>query len=147
MPGPDAEVTLRPVTRENVRAICDLRVAADQRELVGPAAYTVAEGAYEPSGWVTTVYADDTPVGVAYIDLASATPYLVRFMIDAAAQSRGFGAKAVDLMCTHLADEGHTQFEVTFVPKSGGAEGFWRRQGFADTGHLRDGEPVFIRDL
>jgi diamine N-acetyltransferase len=28
-----------------------------------------------------------------------------------------------------------------------GAEGFWRRCGFADTGRTRHGEPVFVRAL
>jgi diamine N-acetyltransferase len=50
-------VSLRPVTRENVRALCELRLADEQERLVAPAAFTVAEGHYEPgatlraAGW------------------------------------------------------------------------------------------------
>jgi hypothetical protein len=40
-------VSLQPVTRENVRAICDLQLAESQRHLVAPAAFTVAEGNYD----------------------------------------------------------------------------------------------------
>jgi len=37
-------VTLAPVTRDNVRAICEMKLAQDQVQLVAPPAFTVAEG-------------------------------------------------------------------------------------------------------
>lgn len=146
-PGRGATVSLRPVTSSNVRAMCDLRTTPEQRSLVGPAAYTVAESAYEPDGTLTAIYADDVPVGIGYVDTESDTPYLVRFMIDAGAQARGFGAAAVELLCERLRAEAWSALEVTFVPKVGGAQGFWERLGFTDTGRTRDGEPIYVRAL
>jgi diamine N-acetyltransferase len=53
-------VSLRPVTRENVRAVCELELADHQARLVAPAAFTVAEGHYEPGALLRAVYAADT---------------------------------------------------------------------------------------
>ena len=63
MSGHDV-VALRPVTRENVRAVCELRLAGDQRHLVAPAAFTVAEGHYEPDALLRAIYRDEHPAGV-----------------------------------------------------------------------------------
>lgn len=44
-------VALIPITRENVRSVCELAVDEHQRRLVAPAAYTIAEAqCYEPGG-------------------------------------------------------------------------------------------------
>jgi diamine N-acetyltransferase len=97
---------------------------------VGPAAYTVAESHYEPGALLRAVYLDDRPVGVLAVEVESGTPYLVRFMIDAAHQRRGWKT-----------------LETSFVPAAGGAKGFWRRCGFDDTGRRIHDEPVFARRL
>jgi hypothetical protein len=57
-------VSLRPVSRGNVRAVCDLPLADDQRHLVAPPAYTVAEAGYEPGALLRAIDLDDEPVGV-----------------------------------------------------------------------------------
>jgi diamine N-acetyltransferase len=46
---------LAPVTRENVRAVCELRLADGQERLVAPAAFTVAEGHFEPGALLCEV--------------------------------------------------------------------------------------------
>jgi diamine N-acetyltransferase len=58
------EVATRSVTRTNVRALCELRLGPDQHELVAPAAFTIAEGHYEPGALLRAIYADGEPVGV-----------------------------------------------------------------------------------
>jgi diamine N-acetyltransferase len=57
-------VSLREITAENVRAVCELEVAEDQRRLVAPASYTVAESAYEQGGLLRAINLDDAPVGI-----------------------------------------------------------------------------------
>jgi diamine N-acetyltransferase len=140
-------VSLRPVTRENVRAVCDLELADGQRHLVAPAAFTVAEGHYEPDALLRAIYDGERPAGVLLVELETGTPYLVRFMVDARQQGRGVGREAVELLCGELRRAGWTALETSFQPVDGGAEGFWRRCGFEDTGRTRDGEPVFVRVL
>jgi diamine N-acetyltransferase len=140
-------VSLREVSRENVRAVCELGLADDQRRLVAPAAFTVAELHYEPEALLRAIYLDDEPVGVLGVEVESGTPYLVRFMVGAGHQGRGIGRRAVELLADELRRDGWTVLETSFVPAEGGAEGFWRRCGFEDTGRVRHGEPVFVLTL
>ncbi|MEU3272789.1 GNAT family N-acetyltransferase [Saccharomonospora sp. NPDC006951] len=140
-------VSLRPLSRDNVRAVCELRLAENQRQLVAPAAYTVAEGNYEPDAILLAIHLADQPVGVLLVEVDSGTPYLVRFMIDVAVQGRGVGRHAVELLVEKLRKDGWSSLETSFVPVDNGAEGFWLRCGFRSTGRTRHGEPVFIREF
>ena len=81
------------------------------------------------------------------VETESGTPYLVRFMVDAARQRHGIGRQAVELLVDELRDQGWTTLETSFLPVEDGAEGFWRRCGFTDTGRTLHGEPVFVRVL
>ena len=142
------EVALRPVTRGNVRALCDLRLRPDQHELVAPAAVTIAEAHYEPAALLRAIYADDDPVGILLVETEGLVPYLVRFMITEQRQRSGIGRPAVELLAGELREVGATELEVSFVPVAGGAEGFWRRCGFTDTGRQNSfGERIFKRQL
>jgi diamine N-acetyltransferase len=140
-------VSLRAVTRENVRAVCELCLAGGQERLVAPAAFTIAEGHYEPGAVLRAIYAGDEPAGVLLVEVDSGIPYLVRFMVDAAHQGHGVGRRAVELLAEELRADGWAELETSFVAVDDGAEGFWRRCGFADTGRTRHGEPVFVRAL
>ena len=135
-------VSLRAVTRENVRAVCDLRLAHGQENLAAPAAYTVAEGHYEPGALLRAIHLDERPVGVLLVEVETGTPYLVRFMIDAGHQARGAGRAAVELLVAELREAGWSELEVSYLPVEGGEGAFWRRCGFADTGRELHGEPV-----
>jgi hypothetical protein len=64
-------------------------------------------------------------------------------MVDAARQRQGIGRRAVELLADELRAAGWAELETSFVPVDGGAEGFWRRCGFSDTGRIHDGEPLF----
>lgn len=141
-------VLLRPLSRENVRAVCELRLAENQHHLVAPAAYTIAEGNYEPDAILRAIYLDDKPVGVLLVEVDSGTPHLVRFMVDADHQGRGVGSRAVELLADELYQGGWRSLETSVVPvEGGGAEGFWRRCGFHGTERTHYGEPVFVRPL
>jgi diamine N-acetyltransferase len=140
-------ISLRPVTRENVRAVCDLRLADDQRHLVGPPAHTVAEAHYEPGALLRAIYLDDRPAGVLLVEIETGTPYLVRFMVDAAHQRQGIGRRAVELLADELRQAGWDSLETTFVPAEDGAGGFWVRCGFEDTERRLHEEPVFVLKL
>lgn len=140
-------VALEPVTRANVRAVCELQLADDQRDLVAPAAFTVAEAHYEPRPLLRAIVCDGVPVGVLLVDADREVPHVVRLMVDRDHQGRGVGRRAVEALVVELRAAGVKSLEVSFVPVPGGAEGFWRACGFGDAGRVADGEPVFRRDL
>ncbi len=140
-------VTVQEVERSNVRALCELKLAHGQEHLVAPAAYTIAEGLFEPGALLRAFFRGDRPVAVALVEVEFGTPHIVRFMVDAAAQGQGIGCIAVATLLAELTAVGYRHTEVSFVPTSGGSEGFWRRCGFSDTGRVEDGEPVFSTAL
>jgi diamine N-acetyltransferase len=136
-------VTLVPVTRENVRDVCQLEVRPDQRRLVAPAAYTVAEAlCHGPAAILRAIALDGRPVGVLWVQADEPVPFLVRFMIDAGRQGQGIGRRAIDLLLADLRAAGHAELELSYVPVEDGAEGFWLGCGFAPTGREHGGEKV-----
>src|SRR5829696_6456209 len=114
--APYESVVLRPVTRANVRPICDLELADSQRRLVAPAAYTVAEGNYEPGAILRAIYRGERPVGVLLVEVETGTPYLVRFMVDAEHQRAGVGRRAVELLVAELRAAGWSVLETSHTP-------------------------------
>jgi diamine N-acetyltransferase len=142
----DAEtVTLRDITRDNVRAIVRLKVRPDQQTFVADNATSLAEAHFQPHTRFWAVYADDTPVGfVQLIDYPDApVPYLWRFMIDAAHQGKGYGRQALLLVIAHVrARPTATALELSFVPAEGGPEPFYESMGFVRTGEMEGDEAV-----
>src|SRR5215208_1441188 len=83
-------VGLVEVTRENVEAVCRLRVAERQERLVAPAAQTVAEAkCHGRAAFLRAITFEAQPVGVVWVQTDEPVPYLVRFMIDVDWQGRG----------------------------------------------------------
>jgi diamine N-acetyltransferase len=148
IPAMTADVTLREVDRENVRAICDLQLAEGQDRYVAPAAYTVAESAYEPNPFLRAIYADGQPVGVLFVDQEDAVrPRLVRFMVDARHQRAGIGRRAIRLVAEHFTAAGAQELETSYQPGPQEPAGFYALCGFAETGREHGGERVVVLGL
>ena len=138
-------VTLRELTGETVRAICDLEVAPEQRGYVAPNAVSIAQAYFEPKAWFRAVYAGETPVGVVMLELDTAAKeyFLWRFMIAAEHQRRGYGRQALDLVVDHVRRlPGATKLVSSFVPGEHGPRGFYLGYGFVETGEVHGGERV-----
>ena len=139
-------VTLRQVTAETVRAICDLKVAAHQSNFVAPNAVSIAQAYFEPeNAWFRAVYADETPVGFLMLDddPANAEYGLWRFMIDERYQGQGYGRRALELLIAHVRTRpGATELLTSCVPGDGSPCPFYERMGFVYTGEEDDGELV-----
>lgn len=136
-------VTLREITRETVRGICDLAVAPGQQGMVAPNAVSIAEAHYEPKAWCRAIYADEEPVGFIMLLDDPDTPryYLWRLMIDARHQGRGFGKEAVLQLIDHVRTRpGATQLTVSWVPGDGGPAAFYEKLGFVATDRIEHGE-------
>jgi diamine N-acetyltransferase len=156
MPFPDknAVISLREVHAENVRTICLLDVAANQRGLVAPNALSLAQAYVHPTAWPRAVYAGEIPVGFAMLEDPTlvpsaadpATPIIIslwRFMIDARFQSLGFGESALSQLIAHArARPDARAMELSFVPQANNPEPFYQRLGFARTGEMDDDEVV-----
>ncbi len=143
------DVTLRPVDKDNVVALCGLSTKPGQERFVAPNAITLAEAHYYPDSLVRGIYADREPAGVLWVarENPDEPPFLVRLSIAGALQGRGIGARAMALLLDELRAAGETELELSFVPGDGGPQGFYERLGFSDTGRRLEDELVWRRDL
>jgi diamine N-acetyltransferase len=140
-----ADVTLREVTGETVRAICALAVAPGQEGFVAANSVSIAEAYFEPKAWFRAIYADDEPFGfgMLYDDPDTPEYFLWRLMIDGRHQGRGYGRRALDLLVDYVRSRpGASQLGSSYVPGDTGPGGFYRRYGFEETGELNEGQVV-----
>ncbi len=156
-----ALVSLRDVTKDNLRAISFLDVAPGQEGLVAPNAFSIAQAHFHPEAWFRAIYADETPVGFVMLEdwsqVADGQPALHqgdksvalwRFMIDARYQQFGFGTQTILLLIAYAKSRpGVTTMLLSFVPKANNPEGFYQRFGFARTGEVDDGEVIMSLKL
>ena len=140
-----AVVTLREITAETVRTICDLEVAPEQRGFVARNAESIAQAYFEPKAWFRAVYAGDEAVGFVMLldDREQERYYLWRFMIAAEHQGKGYGRAALDRLVAEVRTRpGARELLCSYVPGEGSPGEFYRRYGFVETGEEHGGERV-----
>jgi len=140
------EVSLRPVTTGNLRAICRLDVAENQRHTVAPNARSIAEAYFHrEEAWFRAIYAGEEPVGflMLYDSPVQGFYGLWRLMIDRRFQGRGYGRRAVELLIDYVRTRPKAkELIVSYHKGPGGPEGFYRKLGFVETGERADEEYV-----
>lgn len=145
-----AEVTLREITGESVRAICALEVAPEQRGFVAPNAISIAQAHFEPKAWFRAVYADDEPVGFVMLfeDAEKPEYFLWRLMVDAGHQGKGYGRRTLDLVVERVRGlPGAAELLTSYVPGDAGPRDFYLRYGFVETGEVEGAERVIRLEL
>jgi diamine N-acetyltransferase len=149
--SPEARVSLREITGETVRLICNLKVAPHQEHFVAPNAVSIAQAHFAPDvAWFRAVYAGETPVGFVMLedDAANAEYFLWRFMIDARFQGYGFGRQALGLLIEHVKTRPNaTALYTSCVPGEGSPGPFYEKMGFVYTGEVSDEELIMRLDL
>ncbi len=141
-------VGLVEVTRENVEAVCRLRVTERQQRQIAPSAQTVAEAkCHGRAAYLRAITLEGRPVGVVWVQTDEAVPYLVRFMVDVEWQGHGIGRRAVALVLNELRAMGVEAVELSYVPIEDGAERFWLACGFQPTGRMHGKEALARMDL
>ncbi len=145
--GSGAQVSLREVTAETVRTICELKVAPEQEQFVAPNAFSIAQAHFDQFAWFRAIYADETPVGFIMLSDNPEAPeyFLWRLMIAAEYQRMGFGQRAIALLVNYVRSRpGATELLVSYHPGEGSPRDFYRKLGFQDTG-MMDGDEVVLR--
>ena len=135
-------VTLREITRETVRDLCKLEVAAEQRTYVAPVAVSIAEAHFSPEAWFRAIYVGEEPVGFVMLSLKPEVPdyFLWRLLIDARHQGRGYGRATLDLVVDHVRALGASELQTTAVSGEHSPQPFYERYGFVPTGVIEEGE-------
>jgi diamine N-acetyltransferase len=139
--GPEAEVSLREITGETVREICNLSntLTPPRKYMVAPNAVSIAQAHFSPNAWFRAIYADDTPVGfvMLYDDPEGPEYFLWRLMIAGPHHGKGFGRRAIDLLVGHVRTRpGATVLETSCGQGPGSPEGFYRKLGFVRNGKM-----------
>ena len=151
----NAPVTLREITQDNIDQVSSLSVFNPQKDYVASNEKSLRQAAEHVEAWprYPAIYAGETLVGFLMLhdEHLRESPrrigyyYLWRMMIDMRYQGMGFGARAFELLVTHVRSRPHAE-ELLSSYKSGpdSAEGFYRRLGFEPTGEDHNGE-IHIR--
>lgn len=144
-PTQDSQVSLREVTKETVRMICNLKVRPNQNRFVAPVSVSIAQAYFEPKAWFRAIYADDTPVGfvMVYREPDEGEYFLWRFLIDARYQRMGFGREAMTLLIDVVRDWPKADaLLVSYVPDADGPGPFYQQLGFIPTGEMEGIEEI-----
>jgi diamine N-acetyltransferase len=138
-------VSLHPITRDNWRAVVALKTRDDQRGFVASNVYSLAQAAYETEFTPRAIRAGDTLVGFTLFGCETPdTAWVVRLMIDAAYQHRGYGRGAMHLILAELRCRlGVRRIRLSFEPENSVAEALYRSLGFHDTGLVEEGEIIY----
>ncbi|MFF2851444.1 GNAT family N-acetyltransferase [Streptomyces sp. NPDC058001] len=149
---------LEKVTPATVEAACRLSVHPDQEDLVSPVAWSLAEAYAQPDvAWPRLILDGDRLVGFVmgffgvrfYPDDPTDTPRdgIWRLNIAADQQGNGYGRFAVESVCEEIIRRGGTTATVTYNPRQGGPEPFYRTLGFHPTGKTSGTQLVAERTL
>jgi len=147
---------LERVTPANYEAAVALSVRPDQADLVAPVVTSLAEAyVFGDRAWPRLIYDGDRLVGflMAFLDMpweddpGDLRCGLWRLNIAADAQGNGYGRFAVEAVCAELRARGVARAYVSWEPRAGGPEPFYRKLGFRPTGERSGGETVGVRDL
>jgi len=147
-------LSLREVTKDSVRAVCQLD-AGDGGRQVAPNAVSIAQAYFQDEAWFRAIHAHEELVGfvMLYDPTLVAAPeenqfFLWRLMIDKAHQGKGLGAAAVQLLIEHVRTRpGARELLVSHVRGADALARFYTRLGFRHTGEEEDGELVMALEL
>ena len=146
----DNEVSLRVVTADSVRTICNLSVSKEQERFVAPNAVSIAQAHFSGNAWFRTIYAGEIPVGflMIYDDPEKPQYFLWRMMIDAKYQGNGYGRQAIKLLIEHVKTRPGAQILETSHREGDGSPGpFYEKMGFKYTGEKEDSELMMQLEL
>lgn len=151
-PGPVVE--LRPIAYANLREVLQLRVTEQQTKFVESVPGSLAEAEVTPDArpWYRAIYAAGGPVG--FVMISDGVPpgnpeligpyYLWRLLIDVDHQGRGYGSRALDLVCDYVQTRpGGDALMTSATQGQGGPTPFYLGYGFEPTGDVVKGEPLF----
>ena len=141
-------ISLRPITRENVRACALLETNEDHARFVAPNAVSVAEAKVMPYLVPLGVYDGETMVGFAMYGRSpkDGRYFVVRLMIDARYIGKGYGKATMRALVDRMrrlpdCDE----IYLSYVPGNVAAETLYLNLGFEKTGETDEDGEIYMR--
>lgn len=138
-------ISLKPITRDNLRAVIRLNVAASQQHFVANNAFSIAQAYVEPGFVPLAIYNDDEPVGFLMHGRADEDQrdWILRLMIDAKQQGKGYGQAAMEQVIVRLSAQPDChEIMISYEPDNDVARRLYASLGFAETGEIEEGEII-----
>lgn len=135
------KISLRPITRQNLDDVVDLKLLDHQREYLASNSYSIAEASLDPLLRMHAIYGDEQAIGfVLYCrpddgDDVPGSFGIWRLMIDAGLQGRGYGRQALELVLREIcADASAQHIHICYKPDNAAAKRFYASLGFEEVG-------------
>ena len=138
-------INLRDITKKNLFSIIDLNVREDQKDQVASNSVSIAQAHYSKSAWFKGIFNNDIAVGFVMLDLIKEENkcFLWRFMIDEKHQGKGYGKLALNQVIDWVRSlEAFEEIRTSYVPTKNGADVFYEKFGFIETGKLEDSNEI-----
>ena len=153
--------SIRPVTKDNWRALARLKVREDQNRFVASNVYSIAESHYghdEPDGsghWEMIpfgIYDDDQPVGFLMYGLNFSNrqyeAFIIRLMVDEKHQGKGYGRFGMQkLLEIFRPDSRIHNVGISYEPDNEVGRKLYASLGFVETGEIHEGEVIAVLNL
>lgn len=141
-------ITLQAITIQNLRPIVRLSLKDDEKGLVFPNVFSIAEAYVEPNTTPLGIYADDTPVGFLFygqFEEDKGEYWIARLMIDKNHRRKGYAETAMRVLLDELQQkEDCKEVFLSFVPTNTAAQALYEKLGFEDTGKIVDKEKLYV---
>lgn len=139
-------MTLRPITKENYRAACKLKVGAGQEHFVATNAVSIADSKFHPDWLCFGIYDDDAMVGFTMHGPDAEIQgqrWIIRLMVAAGLQGKGYGRQAMRLLLDEFrADPACQEVGICYMPDNDVARKLYASFGFVETGEMDEDEVV-----
>lgn len=153
-----SDISLRPVKRDDLRTLFQLKVKPEQAEFVASNEITLAQAPYETAAEVFGIWQGEILVGMmATIDMAKhayrmegddpESLYIWRLMVGAEHQGKGYGRAALAVMNERAETGGFRRLSVSVVPTNSVAIALYESVGFQNSGRFVDGEILLLKGL
>lgn len=144
-PEASDDIRIVPVTAANRDAVLALELAPDQVDWLASNRESLAEARRDADARPRAVLAGGRVVGFLMYEAPDDDDeaQIYRFMIDHAAQGRGYGRAALRALLEEIANLGHVRtISICYMPDNEGARRLYRAAGFVEDGVDEDGEMV-----
>lgn len=141
-------IELVDITAANWIECIKLSVLPEQKSFVAPNVYSLAESKYHPDMIPLGISCDGKLAGFAMIgyEPEKSKSWIIRFMIDAKLQKKGYGSEALAGLIKLLSEKyPHCDIRLSVEPENAAAIKLYEKFGFRATGEIDDGEHVYDR--
>lgn len=139
-----AEISLRPVTKDNYEAVCDLPLPPEQQRMLADNCWSLVEAAYNPGYVARAIYLGEQVSGfMMWVPETAERISIWRFMISAPLQGQGLGSRALQLAIAEIRSRpGLREIEICYHPGNEGSRRLYARHGFVEQGLDAEGEDM-----